>query len=238
MMVTGLRSSRPWQEAKMSVAPDTLDLHPRRPSQVSVPVPDIPPDPELRARLRGCSVAIIGCGGLGSNVAEMLVRSGIGRLTLIDFDTVDESNLNRQFFFRDQIGMPKVVALAENLRRIRSDVRLDLVQERVTQENLVGLVRGACAIVEAVDGAEVKAMIVNTCLAELPGIPLVTASGLAGYGSTNAIVTERMADNLYVVGDLTSDVRDGHPLFASRVMAAAAAEAHAVVRVLLGYPEP
>jgi sulfur carrier protein ThiS adenylyltransferase len=222
----------------MCAASDTFDLHPHRPEQVAVEVPDTALDPELRARLHACTVAIIGCGGLGSNVAEMLVRSGIGRLTLVDFDTVDERNLNRQFFFRDQIGMPKVIALAENLQRIRSDVRLDLVQDRVTPENLVGLVRGACAIVEAVDEAGVKAMIVNTCMAELPEVPLVTASGLAGYGSTNAIVTERMADNLYVVGDLTSDVRDGHPLFASRVMTAAAAQAHAVVRVLLGYREP
>lgn len=219
-------------------APDMSDLHPHRPERVAVEVPDTALDPTLRARLRTCTVAIIGCGGLGSNVAEMLVRSGVGRLTLADFDTVDERNLNRQFFFRDQVGMPKVVALAENLQRIRSDVRLDLVTERVTEANLIGLVRGACAIVEAVDEADVKAMILNTCLTELPDVPLVTASGLAGYGSTNAIVTERMTENLYVVGDLTSDVRDGHPLFASRVMAAAAAQAHAVVRVLLGYPEP
>lgn len=220
------------------VSRDVADLHPHRPERVEVEVPDTVLDPQLRAKLRGCSVAILGCGGLGSNVAEMLVRSGVGRLTIVDFDTVDERNLNRQFFFRDQVGMPKVEALAENLRRIRSDVRLDIVAERVTEENVIGLVRGACAIVEAVDAAEVKAMILNTCLAGLPDIPLVTASGLAGYGSTNAIVTERMAENLYVVGDLTSDVRDGHPLFASRVMAAAAAQAHAVVRVLLGYPEP
>ncbi|MBN2248521.1 MAG: sulfur carrier protein ThiS adenylyltransferase ThiF [Coriobacteriia bacterium] len=219
-------------------APDLTDLRPHRPEHVEVEVPETTLDPALRARLRTCTVAIIGCGGLGSNVAEMLVRSGIGRLTLVDFDTVDERNLNRQFFFRDQIGAPKVVALAENLQRIRSDVRLDLVAERATHDNLLGIVRGACAIVEAVDDADVKAMILNTCLTELPDMPLVTASGLAGYGSTNAIVTERMAENLYVVGDLTSDVRDGHPLFASRVMAAAAAQAHAVVRVLLGYLEP
>lgn len=238
MTVTGLRYSPQWREAEMSEATETFDLRPHRPGRVAVEAPGTVPDSELRARLHGCTVSIIGCGGLGSNVAEMLVRSGVGRLTLIDFDAVDEPNLNRQFYFRDQIGTPKVVALAENLQRIRSDVRLDLVQDRVTSENLVGLVRGACMIVEAVDGAEVKAMIINTCLAELPSIPLVTASGLAGYGSTNAIVTERMADNLYVVGDLTSDVRDGHPLFASRVTAAAAAQAHMVVRVLLGYREP
>ncbi|MBN1192661.1 MAG: sulfur carrier protein ThiS adenylyltransferase ThiF [Coriobacteriia bacterium] len=219
-------------------AMELLGLRPHHPVHLDIKVPDVTLDSELRARLRACAVAIIGCGGLGSNVAEMLVRSGVGRLTLVDFDTVDECNLNRQFFFRDQIGMPKVAALSESLRRIRADVRLDLVTEAVTVENLVGIVTGASVIVEAVDEADVKAMILNTCLSELPDVPLVTASGLAGYGSTNAIVTERMAENLYVVGDLTSDVRDGHPLFASRVMAAAAAQAHAVVRVLLGYPEP
>ncbi|MDY0340367.1 MAG: sulfur carrier protein ThiS adenylyltransferase ThiF [Coriobacteriia bacterium] len=192
------------------------------------------PDP----RLHIYTAAVIGCGGLGSNVAEMLVRSGVGRLTLIDFDTVEESNLNRQFFFRDQVGMRKVVALSENLQRIRSDVRLDLVAEPVTAESLAGIVRGADVIVEAVDEAEAKAMILNTCMTELPDVPLVAASGVAGYGSTNAIVTERMAENLYVVGDLTSDIREGHPLTASRVMTAAAAQAHIVVRVLLGYPEP
>lgn len=218
--------------------PEVPDLRPHRPERVAVPVPDTSLDPALRARLGECRVAIIGCGGLGSNVAEMLVRSGVGRLTLVDFDTVNECNLNRQFFFRDQIGMLKTEALAENLRRIRSDVRLDTLQVRVTEENIIDIVRGADAIVEAVDDAATKAMILNVCMAELPDVPLVTASGLAGYGSTNAIVTERMAENLYVVGDLTSDIRDGHPLFASRVMTAAAAEAHAVVRVLLGYPEP
>jgi sulfur carrier protein ThiS adenylyltransferase len=110
--------------------------------------------------------------------------------------------------------------------------------ERVTEANLLPLVTGADVVVEAVDTAEAKAMVLNTCLRELPGVPLVTASGLAGYGSTNAIVVERMAENLYVVGDLMSEADEGHPLFASRVMAAAAAQAHVVVRVLLGYPEP
>ena len=218
--------------------PEVPDLRPHRPERVSVPVPDISLDPALRARLGECRVAIIGCGGLGSNVAEMLVRSGVGRLILVDFDTINESNLNRQFYFHDQIGMLKTVALSENLRRIRPDVALDAVDCLVTDDTIVDIVRGADAIVEAVDSAATKAMILNVCMAELPDVPLVTASGLAGYGSTNAIVTERMAENLYVVGDLTSDVRDGHPLFASRVMTAAAAQAHAVVRVLLGYPEP
>lgn len=219
----------------MAEAPE---FHPHQPQCVTVEVPDVRLDPELRARLAACTVAIIGCGGLGSNVAEMLVRSGVGALVLVDFDVVDEANLNRQFYFRDQVGMPKTEALGANLRRIRPDVRLTLVQACVSAADLPGLLAGADVAVEAVDTAEAKAMIITTCMEEMPALPLVTASGLAGYGSTNAIVTERMAENVYVVGDLTSDVRDGHPLFASRVMAAAAAEAHAVIRVLLGYPEP
>lgn len=211
---------------------------PHAPACVTVEVPDIRLDPELRARLAECTVLIIGCGGLGSNAAEMLVRSGIGGLVLVDFDVVDEHNLNRQFYFRDQIGRPKTEALAENLQRIRPEVRLKLVQACVDAEALAALLDGMDAVVEAVDTAEGKAMIISTCMSLRPDLPLVTASGLAGYGSTNAIVTEQMAENLYVVGDLTSDVRDGHPLFASRVMTASAAEAHAVIRVLLGYPEP
>lgn len=192
----------------------------------------------LRARLASSSVAVIGCGGLGSNAAAMLVRSGVRTLTLIDFDRVEESNLNRQLFFRDQLGRLKTEALAETLLRIEPDLRLTLVSECVTADNLASLVGGADVIIEAVDGAGTKAMIVNVCMEALPGIPLVTASGLAGYDSANAIVTERLTEDLYLVGDLTSDVRAGLPLFASRVMVAAAHQAHVTIRRLLGIDEP
>lgn len=192
----------------------------------------------LRPALRRARVAIIGCGGLGSNVAAMLVRSGVGELTLIDFDRVEEDNLNRQMFFRDDIGRLKSEALADLLRRIDISVRLKVVVERVTACSLVALVQDADVIVEAVDTAEDKAMIVNTCTVELPDIPLVTVSGLAGSDSANQIVTERIGDSVYLVGDLESDVRSGLPLYASRVMVAAAHEAHVVIRVLLGHREP
>jgi sulfur carrier protein ThiS adenylyltransferase len=202
-------------------------------------VPEQPiPEADLRARLAASSVAIIGCGGLGSNAAAMLLRSGVRTLTLIDFDRVEESNLNRQLYFRDQLGRPKVEALAETLLRIDPDARLTLIAERVTAENVAGLVGGADVIIEAVDRAETKAMIVNACMRDLTATPLVTASGLAGYGSANDIATERPCDELYLVGDLTSDVSAGLPLLASRVMVAAAHEAHAAIRRLLGLVEP
>ncbi len=191
-----------------------------------------------RSLLRGATVAIIGCGGLGSNVAAMLVRSGVGTLHLIDFDRVEEDNLNRQLFFRDDIGRLKTEALADTLRRISPEVTLLETVACVTAENVARLVASADVIVEAVDGAADKAMICNVCTDELPEVPLVTASGLAGSGSANEIASERIADNVYLVGDLSSDVRDGLPLYASRVMVAAAHEAHVVIRLLLGYCEP
>ena len=200
------------------------------------PVP--PHDPAVRARLAESHVAVVGCGGLGSNAASMLVRAGVRELTLVDFDVVEESNLNRQLFFRDQLGMPKTEALASTLRRIRNDLRLHVVQRCIAESDVAGLVGHADVVIEAVDGADVKAMIANVLLRECPGVPLVSASGLAGFDSANLVVTERMGDDFYMVGDLTSDVRHGLPLMASRVMVAAAHEAHAAIRILLGYPEP
>lgn len=191
------------------------------------------PDPELRARLDVARVAIVGCGGLGSNVAAMLLRSGIRNLTLIDFDIVAEDNLNRQMFFRDQIGRPKTEALAETLMRIDPAAHLRQVERRVTSHDLLEAIGEVDAIVEAVDGADTKAMIIDVCTREMPDVPLVTVSGLAGYGSANRIGTERIADNLYVVGDMESDIRSGLSLLASRVMVAAAHQAHAVIRALL-----
>lgn len=206
---------------------------PRRPLPLA---PD--DDSALRARLAESHVAIIGCGGLGSNAAAMLLRSGVGELTLIDFDVVEASNLNRQLFFADQLGRPKTEALAETLLRIDPDARLNLLHRRVTESDLVELVSLADVVIEAVDRADVKAMIANTLLREHPEIPLVGASGLAGFDSTNTIATERLVDNYYLVGDQVSDVNLGHSLLASRVMVAAAHEAHAAIRILLGYPEP
>lgn len=195
-------------------------------------------DDAVRSRLKASHVAVIGCGGLGSNAANMLLRSGVGELTLVDFDVVEASNLNRQLFFRDQLGRHKAEALAETLLRIDPDSRLNVHTTKVTEDNLAGIVDGADVAIEAVDRADTKALIVNTLLARTPGLPVVSASGLAGIDSANAVTTERITDEFYLVGDLLSDVRHGHSLIASRVMTAAAHEAHAAIRILLGYPEP
>ena len=89
-----------------------------------------------RRILESAVVGIAGAGGLGSNCAMHLVRAGVKKLVIADFDVVGESNLNRQFFFRDQLGRKKVDALAENLRRIEPDLSLDLRDVRLAPDNI------------------------------------------------------------------------------------------------------
>jgi sulfur carrier protein ThiS adenylyltransferase len=192
---------------------------------------------EVITRLSSSVVGIIGLGGLGSNAAMMLARSGVRRFVLADFDRVERGNLNRQLYFEDQIGRPKTDALAETLRRIQPGIELRIVGERVEPGNLARLFAGVDVLLEAVDSAEDKAMIVATAADELRDVPLVWTSGLAGCGSANSIRTLRVGDGVWVVGDLEADIRDGLPLLAPRVMVAAAHQAHIAARILLGMPD-
>ena len=73
---------------------------------------------EMQKKLRNARAAVAGLGGLGSNIAVMLARSGIGKLLLVDFDVVDVTNLNRQMYFIPQLGKPKAEALPELLYQI------------------------------------------------------------------------------------------------------------------------
>ena len=207
-----------------------------------MPLPTRPvPAPEeygqLREQLATTRVGIIGLGGLGSNVAWMLARAGVGTLVLADHDVVDESNLQRQFYFADQVGLPKTEALAANLRRITTDVALETFQTHIDEGNLAEIFAGVGVLVEAVDSAHDKAMILAEASERLPGVPIVAASGVAGYGSPNDIITRHLMGDVWMVGDLVTEVSAEHPLFASRVAVAAGHQAHMTVRLLLGYPE-
>ena len=187
---------------------------------------------ELHTAFSSATVAICGLGGLGSNIAIALARAGIGKLILIDFDRVDITNLHRQQYKADQIGMYKTDALADNLREIAPYIELEAHTERITEENAVTLLKDADIICEAFDDAECKAMLTNTILSELPDKYLVAASGMAGMGVTNSIKTRRITSKFYLCGDETSEVSDGIGLVAPRVALCAAHQAHTVLRIL------
>ena len=185
-----------------------------------------------RGILENAKVGIAGAGGLGSNVAMLLVRAGMKKLVIADFDTVNESNLNRQFFFRHQLEEKKVVALAHNLQLIEPELELTLHVARLASENITDVFSSCQIIVEAFDSAEAKAMLLNSLLPT--GRPIVSAIGLAGWGRSNDIRTRRVGRNLILVGDQTRDVRDGFAPVGVRVGIAAAMQANSVVSLLLG----
>ena len=125
------------------------------------------------------NIGIAGVGGIGSNVALCLVRSGIDHLTLVDFDRVEPSNLNRQFYFADQVGRLKVEALAENLRRIRTGLRLVTRAERIDPHNCRVLFADCELIVEGLDRIGDKKMLLETLGATRPMVSACGA-GMAG----------------------------------------------------------
>ncbi|MDE7164200.1 MAG: thiamine biosynthesis protein ThiF [Clostridiales bacterium] len=186
----------------------------------------------LQNKLLSATVAICGLGGLGSNIAIALARAGVGKLILIDFDRVDITNLNRQQYKANQIGMYKTEALKENIKEIAPYVDLETITARITEDNAVELLKGADIICEAFDGAEAKAMLTNIVLEKMPEKYFVAASGMAGIGSANAIKTRRVSKRFYICGDGTSDVKEEESLVAPRVMLCAAHQAHTVIRLL------
>ena len=190
--------------------------------------------PQTQALLSAGSVAIAGLGGLGSNVACALARIGVGHLHLIDFDIVDISNLNRQQYFIEHLGMKKTDAMQSLLKKINPylDIRTDCV--KVTKDNLTELFTDDSIICEAFDDPLAKAMLVNGILQLFPEKKLVSASGMAGFGSSNTILTKHPMKNFYLCGDDVSEPTYGNGLMAPRVAICAAHEANMITRLIQG----
>ena len=177
-------------------------------------------------------VGIAGCGGLGSNCAVALARVGIGKLIIADFDVIVESNLNRQYFFMDQVGQKKAYALRENLNRINPSVVVEAHDKKLKPEDIITLYKNCDVIVEAFDLAEMKQMIIETVLTELPDKPIVSGVGLAGWGDSNSIkVTQN--GKLYICGDSAKEVSESMPPLAPRVGIVANMEANVVMEILI-----
>ena len=187
--------------------------------------------PEERAVLESARVGIAGAGGLGSNCAMHLVRAGVKHLTVVDFDVVNESNLNRQFFFRDQLGQKKVEALKENLLRIDPDADIRAVDAKLDAVSVKEIFGDCGIVVEAFDVVDVKVMLVSSFASS--GKKLVTASGLAGWGRSNAMRVRKMG-NIVAIGDGETAVGENASPVSPRVGIAAAMQANSVVAILLG----
>lgn len=184
--------------------------------------------------LEASTVGVAGLGGLGSQIALALARTGVGRLVPVDFDVVDLSNLNRQAYDVADLGRPKTAALSERIARINPYLDVRATHTRITPDNAADLFADAAVVCEAFDDPVAKAMLVEAVLPALPGTVVVGASGMAGHERTDTIVTRRVGRRWWVCGDGASDIGTGAPMVAPRVMACAGAQAMLAIRILLG----
>ena len=187
----------------------------------------------IAKKLKKTEVCILGLGGLGSNVAVLLARAGIGYLKLIDFDVVEASNLNRQQYRISHIGMKKTEAIKTIIKEINPFVEIETLDIKVDRENIYSIVGDIEIVVEAFDRAETKAMTIEELLTNKNKI-VVSASGMSGLGSANEIITRKVRNNFYLIGDNYSDYEEYLGIMSTRVMLCAAHQANMVLRIILG----
>ena len=187
----------------------------------------------ISEKLKKAKVCILGLGGLGSNVAVLLARAGLGSLKLVDFDIVEASNLNRQQYRISHIGMKKTEAIKTIIKEINPFVEVETLDIKVDRENILSVVEDIEIVVEAFDRAETKAMAIEELLTNKNKI-VISASGMAGLGSANEVITRKIKENFYLIGDNYSDYEEYSGIMSTRVMLCAAHQANMVLRLILG----
>lgn len=189
-------------------------------------------------RLAEAKIGVAGLGGLGSHIAISLARMGVGNMVLADFDVVDITNLHRQHYTLQQVGLLKVDATSDHLKAVHPTIHIDAYDEQINPSNAAEIFCGCDIVCEAFDDPQAKAMLVETLMTADPGVIVVAASGMAGCGSANTIQTHQAMRRLYLCGDGISDVdTEGH-LYAARVAICANHQALMVLRLLLGMTTP
>jgi sulfur carrier protein ThiS adenylyltransferase len=174
-------------------------------------------------------VGIAGVGGIGSNVAFNLVRSGCCRLKLVDMDRVESSNLNRQFYFADQLGHYKAEALRDNLLRIEPSARIDSLVLQLDTDNIVMSFTDCDLIVEGFDDEKTKKMLLESFAAR--NVPIISACGIAGFDLSG--VRSRRIGNCEIIGDFTTDFKAAE-LYCPKIQMIAAMMADRVLQKIGG----
>lgn len=143
-------------------------------------------------RLSRAHVVVVGIGGVGSAAAEMLVRAGVGRITVIDSDTVSDSNRNRQLLaLVSTVGKNKCEVLRARLSDINPDVAVNIVPEYISETNIPSVFEGLNPdfVVDAIDTLSPKIALIQYCLKN--GLPLVSSMGSGAKTDATAV---RVAD--------------------------------------------
>lgn len=192
-----------------------------------------------QARLRQSHVLLVGCGALGSVLAEILVRAGVGRLRIADRDYVDETNLQRQALFTEQdwlSGLPKAVAAARHLKEINSQVEIEECVVDVDFRNIGLLLQSAGLILDGTDNFEARYLLNDASLKW--GIPWVYGACVGAYGLCAAFLPGQSPCLRCLLEDMppagSSPTCDTSGVLGPIVHAVAAMEAVEALKVLTG----
>ncbi|MGM7557881.1 sulfur carrier protein ThiS adenylyltransferase ThiF [Aerococcus christensenii] len=164
-------------------------------------------DPQISDRFAQEKVTILGCGGLGSNVAMMLARAGVGELVLYDDDQIEYSNLNRQNYSFSEVGQSKVYTCKKRLDSTLPYIKVEAYSQRVTPDNLEVISQQSRLFIEAFDNQESKRMVLDYFM-EQEDKYLISAFGLSGLGSLSDIQV-KYYNNICLIGDFKTTVNQG-----------------------------
>ncbi|MCX7708352.1 MAG: HesA/MoeB/ThiF family protein [Clostridia bacterium] len=187
-------------------------------------------------KLKGCKVCVVGCGGLGGYVIELLGRLGVGQITAVDGDVFDETNLNRQLLSDvNVIGKSKAETAKNRMQQVNPLIQVVPLILRLTPENGRELLEGHDVIVDAVDNIDTRLQLQD--LAEHLGIPLVHGAIAGWYGQVATIFPgDRLLDTLYAGKQAKGIEQDlGNPSFTPAMVASI--EVSEVLKLLVGRGE-
>lgn len=191
--------------------------------------------PEENDRLSGWTACVVGCGGLGGHIIEMLARLGIGRIVAVDGDVFDETNLNRQILSHEgNLGTPKALAAMDRMALVNHETLVVPVTERFTPENGEEILRGCHIAFDALDNTASRRVLESAC--EAAGIPLVHGAIGGWYGQVAVVYPgDRLLDCILPPdGERGIEAELGNPAFTPAMVAAV--QVAEGIKVLLDRP--
>lgn len=191
---------------------------------------------EENENLKNYTICVVGCGGLGGYIIEMLGRLGIGHIIAVDGDIFEESNLNRQILCdTESIGYKKAIKSQERMKKVNPFIKVDAVTERLTYSNGAAIIRGAHVVVDALDNIDSRLILEKLC--EEEKIPLIHGAIAGWYGQVTTILPgDKILKNFYEGKDLIgAEIKLGNPSFTPALVASI--QVSEVVKVLINRGE-
>ena len=189
-----------------------------------------------QSMIKKSKVCLIGCGGLGGNILEMLLRLGVGSITIVDGDVFDQSNLNRQLLSNvENMQKSKVVEGVKRAKLVNPEIEVLPIQDSLNEENARDLISSHDVVIDALDNISTRFILQKAC--EEEKIPLVHGAVAGWYGQVTTILPGNKSFNKIYPDRLKKGLEDklGTPSFTP--MLVASAQVSEVVKLLIGRGE-